>query len=177
MNSSRARLAERAAELRQAFDQSFAEPRRSEDIVQEDFLILHVGAEKYAIRCAEIAGVFVDKKITTVPGQAAYVLGLAGFRGNILPVHDLRLLLGQPAGGPPRWLAVAAAAPIAFAFDDFDGQRRIVSANIVAREGDAHGHISEYVQDAGWVGPVLNLASLLGETVSRAQKPVPKQER
>ena len=109
-------VTERAAELRREFDRSFANPPLAEYAVMHDLLAIRLSAKGFAIRLSEIAGLFADKKITRVPGANAALLGIAGFRGTIVPVYDLQSLLDHSAGPMSRWLIVAAAAPVAFSF-------------------------------------------------------------
>ena len=156
-------LSERAAELRSAFDRAFAEPLRPATAARVDLLGIRAGAQVFAVRLSEIAGLFADKKITRVPGGGAALCGLAGFRGATLPVYDLQHLLGQPGAERPRWLVIAAAAPIAFAFDAFVGQLRVDAGEIVPQPSrpDAAAHASELVRTGNFIGPILNLASLL----------------
>ena len=118
-------VSERAAELRRDFDRSFAEPPRVDTVVKDDLLAIRLGAQGFAMRLSEITGLFADKKVTRVPGASAALLGIAGFRGSIVPVYDLQSLLGHSGGQTPRWLVIAAAAPVAFAFEAFEGQLRV----------------------------------------------------
>ena len=174
MNAPLAGTADKAAALRLAFDRSFAEPAHVEDrSARIALLAIHVGAESLAVRLSEISGLHADKKITPVPGGAPALLGIAGFRGSILPVYSLRTLLGLPAqhaGEPtPRWLLVAAAAPLAFAFDNFDGQRRVHPDTIApqAADGKAHALTQGFVRSRKMASPILHLPSLIA-TVNTA---------
>ena len=88
------RLPERAAELRAAFDRAFAGAVAHRRRGQAGFLAIRVGVERCAIRLSEIAGLFADRKITRVPAGEAALLGIAGFRGAIVPVYCLPTLLG-----------------------------------------------------------------------------------
>jgi purine-binding chemotaxis protein CheW len=129
----------------------------------EDFLAIRLGTERYLIRSSEIAGLFVDKKITPVPGRVASLLGIAGFRGAIVPVYDLRALLGHPAADASRWLIMASAIPVALVFDAFDGHLRVSREGLVRRESgeDGRRHVREFAHEPGNVRPILHLASVL----------------
>src|SRR5882757_7001907 len=118
------RVAQRAQELRRDFDRSFADPPRADTAAQEDLLAIRLGAQGFAMRLSEIAGLFADKKVTRVPSANSALLGIAGFRGAIVPVYDLQTLLGHSDGQTPRWLVIAAAAPVALAFTTFESQLR-----------------------------------------------------
>jgi chemotaxis signal transduction protein len=160
--------ASRAAKLRLAFDQAFAAPIHLEGKSREQLLAVRVAAQALAIRLSEISGLHVDKKITPVPGGHAALLGIAGFRGAILPVYDLRTMLGHPTGERPRWLVIAAAAPVALAFDTFDGQLRVPHDAIVPQAAgpEVRGYARKFVGSRKFVGPLLHLPSVL-EAIDR----------
>jgi purine-binding chemotaxis protein CheW len=162
-------VAGRAAELRLAFDRTFAEPVRLDADIREAILTLRVDTQAFAIRLSEISGLFADKKITPVPGSHAALRGIAGFRGAIVPVYDLRILLGHSAGSdiaPPRWLVIAAAAPIALAFTTFERQLRVPRDAIMPQPSSAEirGCAREFVRSRKFAGPLLHLPSVL-ETI------------
>ena len=125
---------DRAAALRLDFDRAFAEPVRREAAQTCDFLIVRVGAERCALRLGDIAGLFADRRITPVPSRAAGLVGIAGFRGAIVPVYDLALLLGRSASAPLRWLVTAAGAPVACAFEGFDRHVRAMSDAVLPQQ-------------------------------------------
>ncbi len=156
-------VSERAAELRREFDRSFAEPPRIDTTVKEELLAIRLRTQGYAIRLSEIAGLFADKKITPVPGASAALLGIAGFRGAIMPVYDLQSLLGHSVSETPRWLVVAAAAPIAFAFQAFEGQLRVSTESITPHQsnGKAHNYTQDFVQTEKILRPIVHLPSVI----------------
>jgi chemotaxis signal transduction protein len=160
-------IAERASDLRRAFDRSFAEAPRQDTTIAQDVLAITVSGHRFAIRLSEIAGLFGDKKIAPVPARSPTLLGLAGFRGAAVPVHDLRRLFGLPGtGGLPRWLVIAAAAPIALAFDGFDGQLRLSRDAVAAHEGGvARAYVHEIVRARGHARAIVDIAVVL-ETIA-----------
>lgn len=161
----------RAGELRRAFDLSFAEPPPAAIEAFEDLLHIRLGTVGYALRVTEIAGLFTGVKITPLPATVPELLGIAGFRGSILPVYDLGALLGYARETEPRWLAIAAAASVGLAFGAFERQVRIHPQAIVP---DAHGgtvrrHVREVVQVEGVVRPLLSVPSVLEDITIRAR--------
>lgn len=114
-------------QLRAAFDRTFAEPYPPPRRDSLALIALTIAGEAYAIRLDQIATVHVDVRIGAVPSKARGLVGLATIRNVIVPVHDLGVLLGHrtsPVAG--RWLVVARGeAPLAWAFDQLDGQVRI----------------------------------------------------
>jgi chemotaxis signal transduction protein len=172
------RLARRAEELRREFDRSFAEPVRTEAAREADFLAVRIGAEACALRLSEITGLHADRKITRVPGGDAALLGIAGFRGTILPVYSLRALLGRPAADMPRWLVVAAGAPIALGFEGFQGHLRIARDAILPQQsGERRGYAREYVRAHSLVRPIIDLPAVLATIGLRTPEAAPKEER
>jgi purine-binding chemotaxis protein CheW len=172
-------LTERAAALRREFDQSFALPPRTESVATEDFLAVRIGAEACALRLGEISGLFADRKITPVPGGGPAQLGIAGFRGTILPVYSLQALLGRPSPERPRWLVVAAGAPVALGFEAFQGHLRVArSAVLTQKSAERRFHARQYIRAQSLVRPVIELASVLGALeFRRPETTVPEEER
>jgi len=174
MSTLRPEVHNRAVALRHAFDRAFAEPLQLEPPALETLLAIRVGVEPCAMRLTEIAGLFVDRPVTRVPGGTTFLIGLAGFRGAIIPVYSLQALLGfnnaktAASGSAPRWLLLAAAEPVAFAFEAFDGQRRVSPDDILPADPHAslRGWTKEFARAQDFSAPILHLPSLL-DTVGR----------
>jgi hypothetical protein len=150
-----------AAQLRQAFDASFAEPLREATVPPEAFLAIRVDADPHALRLADVASLLPLDAVTPLPSPLPELLGVIGHRGAVLPVYDLRTLLGYPGAAAPRWCVVLAAAPLALAFDGFDGHLR------VPRQ---HGERLDVLQLDGQVRPVVPTAALLATLTAAAQR-------
>jgi len=163
MSDSVLRIAERAAELRSAFDRGFAAPLRIDAAVKLDLLAIRVGTEPCAMRLSEVAGLFADQKVVRVPGSHAALLGVAGFRGALVPVYSLGTLLGHSRTKASRWLVIAAAAPVALAFDVFEGHVRVPADAILPQQSQAQmrGCALEFIRTADLVRPVLHLPSVI----------------
>jgi purine-binding chemotaxis protein CheW len=153
----------RAVELRLAFDRGFAQPVERDAAANTDLLAIRVGAETCAVRLREIAGLFVDKKITPIPGSAPALLGVAGFRGAIMPVFNLQSLLARSSAATPRWLVIAASTPVALAFDAFEGQMRLSPDAILPRPPGApvQSYAREFVRMPAQLCPVIDLPLIL----------------
>ena len=80
-----------------------------------------LGGERFAVEVALARGVVVLEDVTTVPGAAAHVLGLANLRGALITVLDLRahLQLAAPwREGPVKALVTEhATTQVAIALD------------------------------------------------------------
>jgi chemotaxis signal transduction protein len=156
-------MAAQAAALRDAFDRSFADPARPDMALQEDFLAIRIDREAFALRLSEIAGLHADKKVAWVPGGVPALLGIAAFRGAILPVFSLALLLGHAAKPSPRWLAIAATAPVALAFDAFEHHLRVSAETIHRREASTKDRpfVRDFMSAQQQGRPILHLPSIL----------------
>jgi purine-binding chemotaxis protein CheW len=156
---------ERVSHLREAFDSTFALPPRIAD-ESVDLLAIRVAGTPYALRLDEIAGLYVDKVVTPVPGCPPSLRGIAGFRGTVVVVYDLRALLGGARGGPCRWLVtVAAESMLAFAFDHFEGHRRVPVSAIAGEQG------AETVREAVQLGDLMRPIVRLSMLIDRITKP------
>jgi purine-binding chemotaxis protein CheW len=133
----------------------------------EKLVAVRVGSHPYALRLAEVSGLFVDKKITWLPSPVSELLGIAGLRGAVLPVYDLGMLLGCPKAAAPRWLLVTAAISIGLAFDGFDGYLSVRPEMIVPelRAESRQRHVREILQ-TDVARPIIHLPSVL-ETIRK----------
>ena len=162
MSAGASTVMNRAVEMRRAFDRGFAEPTQLGQARTEDLLAIRIGAEACAIRLSEISGLFADKKITRVPGATAALRGIAGFRGTMLPVYDLPMLIGRGASPAPRWMVIGKAEPIALAFDGFERQLRVPPEAVMpqsARPG-VQTCARNHLHTADFSGPIIDLASV-----------------
>lgn len=166
-------LADRAAELRQSFDRSFALEPAAHATAWEDLLALGVGPAHFAVRLAEVAGLTACREVTALPEAPPELLGLAGLRGALVPVYDLAALLGLVATAP-RWLALATGGKVALAFDAVEGHHRVSPQTIVPAE-PRQGHVHEVLQAGSIVLPIVCLASIL-EAIWRQAQGGPRKE-
>jgi len=60
-------------------------------------VVLRLGAARYVIPMAQVAEVVHVPPITRVPASPGWLAGVANWRGRVLPVLDLRPLLGAEA--------------------------------------------------------------------------------
>ncbi|MBV9872961.1 MAG: chemotaxis protein CheW [Frankiaceae bacterium] len=68
-----------------------------QESVSTDAIIVHLGAGRFAVDLASVAEVGRAPAVTRVPGLPAWLAGVANWRGRILPILDLRPLLGAEA--------------------------------------------------------------------------------
>lgn len=159
-----------ALALREAFDRSFAEPRSPAAPHVERMIAIRVGTDAYAVSLSEVVSLHADHKVVAVPSTAPELLGLAGFRGAVVPVYDLRVLLGSVTSSAPRWLMlVRAPVLVALAFDLFDARLQVHVDDITGTLGQSpHGpHVSGSIQTSSGSRPILRVSSLLHALTSR----------
>ena len=63
-----------------------------------ELLCFRVATEDYAISIMDIKEIIKPREVTEVPRVPSFVRGILSLRGIIIPVFDMRLRLGLPAG-------------------------------------------------------------------------------
>jgi purine-binding chemotaxis protein CheW len=160
-----------AAELRAAFDRTYALPAQFQEAKRnEDLLAIRLAGNAYAIKVSEISGLANDRKTIALPSTIPELLGVAGIRGELVPVYSLAALMEVNRGpDETRWLALCGAKePIGLAFTEFEGYLQVPLSDLYAagQENLKRGHVREVARTAGLVRSVLNISSIL-ETVRR----------
>lgn len=144
----------RAAALRREFDSLFAEAQHEVAVEREGFLCLSVAQQQYAVRLAEVERVLSGKKVALMRATNPALLGVAGVRSTIVPVFDLRVLLGvERSGTSAKWMLLlrSTTGAVGIVFDRFDGY---VQAPASGTDDPARGE-----QGAASASTVLRLES------------------
>jgi len=161
----------RAAALRDAFDAAFAAPAEAPRRDEVSLLALRVGTEPVALRVLEAAGILAARPIAHVPSRRPELLGVAGLRGNVVPVYSVARLLGRAEEQEaPRFLVLASTVTeerLALAFSGFDGHLRVRPAALAAAPERALSHVRELVQLGAESRPVLSVPSLVRAITGR----------
>jgi chemotaxis signal transduction protein len=168
---------ESASELRRSFDLAFVERPALRPDAFEAALAVCVASKPYALRAGDVAGLFKDWRVIAVPSPAQELLGLAGLYGSLIPVYDLAALLGHARPERLRWVVRAAGRdPIAFAFDAFEGQYRILREP-GRTESASDERPRAAVSLGGILRPILDLPSLVSAIRDRARAGESAKER
>ena len=80
-------------------------------VVDSDAVVVRLGNGRFAVSLGSVEEVGRVPAVTRVPGTPGWVAGVANWRGRILPILDLRSLLGapeSPLGGSARLLVLSA---------------------------------------------------------------------
>jgi purine-binding chemotaxis protein CheW len=173
-------LDDRAGELRQEFDEGFARRPGETSANTEALLAIAVAGGAYALRLREITGLYVHRKIIPLPGAPEDLLGLASFRGALVPIYDLRRLLGHSSATVPRWqVLVAGQSPAGLAFDRFEAYLDVPVDAIArdARPDAARPYIVGAVRSSRTVRSLLSTASIVEAITMRVQSGNPRREQ
>ena len=154
------------AEMRNAFDQTYALPLSASETAQsENLLVFRLAGDPYAIRTREIKGLASDRKIIALPTSIPELLGLAGIRGELVPVYSLAALLGYMRdANQPRWLALCGEEkPIGISFNHLDGYIRFPSAQICPsrQQITPQGLIQDVARTDDEVRSIVNIPSVM----------------
>jgi len=166
-----------AAEMRQAFDRAFAQAPHSETALFDDFLAIRLGADRHVLALADVARLLPLKAVTRLPSLIPELLGIVGIAGAIVPVYDLRALLGYPMTEPPRWIVIPAGMSVALAFDGFDGQFRHPREVVADAPATETRQPRVVLRTTGESRPVVPVASILATIKSLARSGALQQER
>lgn len=123
-------IEDQARALREAFDTSFSLPRLAGATGAEDLLAIRVGGDAYAMRLRDIGGIVARPTVMPVPAAAPGVLGIAGVRGEIVPVYRLADFLGY-VDDPDQsaWMALCSGEQaVALCFSQLEGLLRLPTA-------------------------------------------------
>jgi hypothetical protein len=161
-----------AERLRDEFDLGFALAEAPRQGAGERLLAVVVAGDPYALRLRELA--FLERGAapaflaTGVPS----FLGLAGLRGEVLPVWDLAGLLGYPVrAARPVWVACSSEAPRwAAAFERFDGMLTASENELDPHGAEGAARFTRGVCKAGGLcRPVLDLR-LISQAIREGSK-------
>jgi purine-binding chemotaxis protein CheW len=164
MSGQTVQLAEKVAALRDTFDRAFAAAPDTEAAPVENLVAVRLSHEPFAIRLSDISGLFADKAVVSLPASAPALLGVAGFRGSIVPVFSLPALLGYAGEGALRWLVLAGGERrVGLAFDRFEGHLQVPRSAIAADEkGERQRRfVKEIIRAPDGARPLIHMASVI----------------
>ena len=171
-----------ATQLREEFDNAFSLPIQKDTLQSRHLLAIRIGGDPYALNPEEIAGLQVDRAIVPVPGVLPEWLGLAGIRGELVPVYSLAMLLGyeQSATTKPRWVALCGSKQLlGLAFDAFERHLNLTLPQIAA--ADPANIKTEHVRSIAHADevsrPVVSILSVTAEIAKRCANVIVSKEK
>ena len=127
---------------------SLSDSRR--DAREEHVVIFRLANEYYALDIQHIQEIVRMQQITAIPGSAYYVDGLTKFRGNAIPVIDLRRRCGVTAGEytPDTRIVVVSGGEgmVGLTVDAVTEVKRIPSEQIEPNSSVARERENDYIR-------------------------------
>ena len=158
-------------ELRRAFDDCFAQPARGARTAGQRLLLVQAGGQHLALPIGSLRGVERGRTVVTLPGASPSLRGIAGVRGQVVPVYALAELVGA-SGGAGEWLAIAAGdAPVALAFDALSGLVDVAPDAIEPAGPAAPPHATATCRALGEVYWIVHVPVLLEQIAGRCARP------
>lgn len=68
------------------------------EVAGNQVVIFGLGNDRFAVDVGQVREVLRTPPLTRLPGAPEYVRGVANLRGEVVPVVDLRVKLGEPEG-------------------------------------------------------------------------------
>lgn len=137
---------EKVADLRRAFDGTFARPHAAAPQATERLLRLRVSTDPYAARLSEVASLSTVTTCLPLPSRSSDLLGMTVWRGALVPLFDLARLIGYAVSPrAPSWMIVVSSEkPIGLAFARFEGHADATRDQIrPAARPEGHGFVNE----------------------------------
>ncbi len=162
--TTRSRFEQRVVDLRDSFDQAFANPPAILTEETEDVLLVRIGGDPYVLCSRDMSGLATGKKIAPLPSRRPELVGMVGIRGSLVPVYSLMTFLGYVAHrSTSRWVALSRGAePVGLAFQDFEGFVRVRKKDVHATDNaNARRHVREVARVGDVTRPVVDIASAL----------------
>lgn len=70
------------------------------------FCLFILGEERFAVELSQVREVFTLESITPVPDMPSVLVGVTNVHGTIVPLADLRPVLGLPGSTAPRYAVI-----------------------------------------------------------------------
>lgn len=166
-----------AEQLREVFDQSFTRAVGTSAARWQDFLQIRLDGHVHVLLLDEVSCLQPLNWMTPIPGPLPALIGIIGHKGEILPLYDLRILLGRSATVAPRWMVVSRQTNVALAFDAFDKHLRHPDEAVAQPAGAqaAGDHIRTHLQADGQNWPIVSLVSV-GNSIEQAARQCAQQQ-
>jgi len=148
-------------------------PMIANESERRELLVVQAGRRLIGIFTDNVAGIARGKSPSPLPRAPASVLGVVAFRGRMLTVLDLLVLLGDPANELPPALIVALSGEeqLAIVADASHGAIQISSQDIedLPHDGDA-GLVSGTLRRYGDQIQIIDVAHLFGATMQQRER-------
>jgi purine-binding chemotaxis protein CheW len=109
-------------------------PEHVNSAVPSRICLISLGGELLAIDLRHVSEVFELESVTPVPGMPGSLVGVANLRGTVVPLTDLRPVLGVTATATPKYAVVVrhGAQQIGILIDEVPEIRTIHADDLLA---------------------------------------------
>ena len=152
------------------------EPEEAHAIGFGRVCVVVVGGECFAVDLRHVREVFELDSVTPVPGMPASLLGVANLRGTIIPLADLREMLGVSLATSPRYVIVVRheALQVGLLIDGVPEIRTIYDEDQLGMADShavsAHRFLSGLIRVDNRVSGMLQIGSLLAAIEGAAKE-------
>lgn len=152
-------------ELPQLHSDSVPEQAKSTESLR--VCLVALGDETFAIDVRQVREVFEPKSITPVPGMPAALVGVTNLRGAIIPLTDLRSVLGISTSVMPKYAVVIrhGTQQVGILVQEVPEIRTIQSDDLVAPStrtaAERRPMISAFFKTGNKLSAILELSRLL----------------
>jgi len=145
-----------------------------------EHVLVRLGAGRYAVAARHVVEVVPVPGLTRVPAAPSWLLGVANWRGHVLPVADLRPLLGvapTPLASSARVVVIRSEdVEVGFVADQVLGLLDVPDDHDpapVTLAAEASDLVVGLADDGSVTGPValLDASAVLGLARARASRP------
>jgi len=123
------------------------------------YLCFGIGKESFAVSALKVIEVLENQEITPVPNALSFLLGLISFRGNIIPVINIREKLNVKTEAKDN-------KEVIIIFDVILNQKKTIIAAIADEVKEVISADNEEIDEAPKIGLSFNPDFLLG-TIKR----------
>jgi purine-binding chemotaxis protein CheW len=170
-----------AAKLRDEFDRAFGLPVDTRRVRNLQLLAVRIGGSHYALAVPEITGLQVDRTIVPFPAVLPELLGVAGIRGELVPVYNLAELLGYTrTAGNMRWMVLCGVGKmVGLAFDEFERHLDLAPAQVATADSAnlKTEHIRAVAHADDGSRPVISIPSVMADIARRCASVTVSKEK
>ncbi len=145
------------------------------------FLTFHLGEHFYALPAEDVLEVIRMPHVARVPQAPKALVGIATFRGNVLPLASLRDLLGfdDTSVKASRAIVLDGPAPAALAVDGVDALVTIESNRVETRQAELSAERGEQISgviriEGAGAAKILDIEALLDKAFSKRAERTPQ---
>lgn len=146
--------------------EAFPEAGQRSDAVR--VCLISVAGELFAVDLSHVREVFKVETVTPVPGMPPVLMGVTNLRGAVIPVIDLRVMMGQATGQDPMPFVVIirhGIQQVGVLVDDVPQLASVSGDQILASPSGMAGgkrpFVSSVLRVADRMGSVVEVPTLL----------------